>query len=83
MAIFNEPHHNSIIDCQLLFDWRRAAEDLEVESLLLATITIDPIKESTVLLIHRILIEPKSSTSTQDLRQPQQIFSISSSALSS
>ena len=61
LAEFNEPQSNTITDYQVLYDWRRASEDMEGEafpdSIVLSTLTLDPIKSQTVVSIHRLWLD--------------------------
>ena len=61
LAEFNEPKSNTITDYQVLYDWRRATEDMEGEvfpdSIVVSTLTLDPIKSQTVVSIHRLWLD--------------------------
>jgi hypothetical protein len=61
LAEFSEAQSNTITDYQILYDWRRASDDMEgdaiPDSIVLSTLTLDPIKFQTVVSIHRLWLD--------------------------
>eukprot|EP00347_Sterkiella_histriomuscorum_P008556 403344641 len=77
--LFKEPQQNSILDCQILHDWRKVVEENQnsIDStLVFATITIDPCVGQSIIQIQRLWLLEKNPE-----MQIQRLFRIDSSQI--